>query len=146
MEIWDEKLYQGICPGKSKNTSHEEFVHSIQNGCKDFWGGKRVRRLCDGTGAQKDIPGRCQGTDRIWGQMLSLLSGHPIRDRNLKVTGPLQASGLWKPYRRLLKSFVARRSRQALKIIVINAMEIPCFMMPSLAIERRMHPNENSTR
>jgi hypothetical protein len=36
MEIWDEKLYQGICPGKSKNTSHHEFIHSIQTAVKIF--------------------------------------------------------------------------------------------------------------
>ena len=36
MEIWDEKLYKGICPGKSKNTSHEEFVRSIQTAVKIF--------------------------------------------------------------------------------------------------------------
>ncbi|OGP92543.1 MAG: radical SAM protein [Deltaproteobacteria bacterium RBG_16_48_10] len=29
MEIWDEKLYQGICPGKSKEVGHAEFLHSI---------------------------------------------------------------------------------------------------------------------
>ena len=36
MEIWDEKLYKGICPGKSKNTSHEEYVRSIQTAVKIF--------------------------------------------------------------------------------------------------------------
>ena len=36
MEIWDKKLYKGICPGKSKNTSHDEFVHSIQTAVKIF--------------------------------------------------------------------------------------------------------------
>ncbi len=29
MEIWDTKLYQAICPGKSQNTSHQEFVRAI---------------------------------------------------------------------------------------------------------------------
>ncbi len=36
MEIWDNKLYQAICPGKSQSTSHEEFVTSIQNAIKVF--------------------------------------------------------------------------------------------------------------
>lgn len=36
MEIWDEKLYQAICPGKSKNTSHEVFVNSIETAVKIF--------------------------------------------------------------------------------------------------------------
>ncbi len=36
MEIWDEKLYKGICPGKSENTSHDEFVHSIQTAVRIF--------------------------------------------------------------------------------------------------------------
>jgi regulator of replication initiation timing len=36
MEIWDEKLYQAICPGKSKNTSHTEFIDSIKNAVKVF--------------------------------------------------------------------------------------------------------------
>ena len=36
MEIWDEKLYQAICPGKSKSTSHEEFVNSIHNAVDIF--------------------------------------------------------------------------------------------------------------
>ena len=36
MEIWDEKLYIGICPGKAKHTSHHEFVHSIQTAVHIF--------------------------------------------------------------------------------------------------------------
>jgi hypothetical protein len=36
MEIWDEKLYQAICPGKSKGINHEEFVNSIRNAVKVF--------------------------------------------------------------------------------------------------------------
>ncbi len=36
MEIWDEKLYKGTCPGKSKSTSHDEFVHSIRNAVRIF--------------------------------------------------------------------------------------------------------------
>lgn len=36
MEIWDEKLYEAICPGKSKNISHDEFVNSIRNAVKIF--------------------------------------------------------------------------------------------------------------
>ncbi|MHB1127627.1 MAG: radical SAM protein [Bacillota bacterium] len=30
MEIWDEKLYKAICPGKSESTSHDEFIDSIR--------------------------------------------------------------------------------------------------------------------
>jgi len=36
MEIWDKKLYQAICPGKSKNVSHEELVGSIRSAVKIF--------------------------------------------------------------------------------------------------------------
>lgn len=36
MEIWDEKLYQAICPGKAKATSHEEFLESISEAVKVF--------------------------------------------------------------------------------------------------------------
>jgi hypothetical protein len=36
IEIWDEKLYQAICPGKSKAVSHDEFVNSIRNAVKVF--------------------------------------------------------------------------------------------------------------
>ncbi len=36
MEIWNEKMYQAICPGKAKNTSHNQFVKSIQNAIKVF--------------------------------------------------------------------------------------------------------------
>lgn len=36
MEIWDKKMYQAICPGKSKNHSHDEFVASIKNAVKVF--------------------------------------------------------------------------------------------------------------
>ncbi len=36
MEIWDEKLYRAICPGKSSTTSHDEFVHSIESAVKVF--------------------------------------------------------------------------------------------------------------
>jgi biotin synthase-related radical SAM superfamily protein len=36
MEIWDEKLYEAICPGKSKNVSHETFIRSIRTAAKIF--------------------------------------------------------------------------------------------------------------
>ena len=36
MEIWDEKLYQAICPGKAKSVSHAEFVDSIGNAIEVF--------------------------------------------------------------------------------------------------------------
>lgn len=36
MEIWDEKLYKAICPGKSENTSHKEFVASIKTAVEIF--------------------------------------------------------------------------------------------------------------
>jgi len=36
MEIWDEKLYEAICPGKSKNVNHENFVRSIRTATKIF--------------------------------------------------------------------------------------------------------------
>ena len=39
MEIWDEKLYQAICPGKSDATSHKDFVHSIESGVRIFGAG-----------------------------------------------------------------------------------------------------------
>jgi hypothetical protein len=40
MEIWDEKLYQAICPGKSAGMSHEAFVKSIENAVKIFGAGQ----------------------------------------------------------------------------------------------------------
>jgi len=36
MEIFDERLYQGICPGKSKSVSHQAFLDSIGNAAKVF--------------------------------------------------------------------------------------------------------------
>jgi biotin synthase-like enzyme len=36
MEIWDEKLYEAICPGKSKNVSHQDFIRSIRTAAKIF--------------------------------------------------------------------------------------------------------------
>ena len=36
MEIWDEKLYTAICPGKSESTSHREFLHSIETAVNVF--------------------------------------------------------------------------------------------------------------
>ncbi|OGO30250.1 MAG: radical SAM protein [Chloroflexi bacterium RBG_16_56_11] len=39
MEIWDERLYQAICPGKSSGTSHEEFVRSIESAVRIFGAG-----------------------------------------------------------------------------------------------------------
>ena len=36
MEIWDDKLYQAFCPGKSEATSHAEFVQSIARAVKVF--------------------------------------------------------------------------------------------------------------
>jgi len=39
MEIWDKKLYEAICPGKSSGTSHDEFVRSIGAAVKVFGAG-----------------------------------------------------------------------------------------------------------
>ncbi len=36
MEIWDEKLYGAICPGKAKNTSHDEFLRSMEKAVDVF--------------------------------------------------------------------------------------------------------------
>ena len=36
MEIWDERLYCAICPGKSETTSHREFVESIEKAVRVF--------------------------------------------------------------------------------------------------------------
>lgn len=30
MEIWDENLYRGLCPGKAKSTPHDEFFAAIK--------------------------------------------------------------------------------------------------------------------
>jgi len=39
MEIWDDKLYQAICPGKSQSMNHKEFVDSIREAVKIFGAG-----------------------------------------------------------------------------------------------------------
>ena len=39
MEIWDEKLYAAICPGKAESTSHEVFVRSIKTAVNVFGAG-----------------------------------------------------------------------------------------------------------
>jgi biotin synthase-like enzyme len=39
MEIWDNRLYQAICPGKSQSTTHDEFLTSIRNAVKVFGDG-----------------------------------------------------------------------------------------------------------
>jgi hypothetical protein len=36
MEIWNDRLYQAICPGKSEATSHAEFMASIRSAVKVF--------------------------------------------------------------------------------------------------------------
>lgn len=36
MEVWDEQYYKAICPGKSSNTSHDEFVESITKAVEIF--------------------------------------------------------------------------------------------------------------
>jgi len=36
MEIWDEKLYKAICPGKSESISHDEFFNMIRTAVKVF--------------------------------------------------------------------------------------------------------------
>jgi biotin synthase-like enzyme len=36
MEIFDESLYKAICPGKSENTTHKEFLDSIKNAVSIF--------------------------------------------------------------------------------------------------------------
>jgi len=39
MEIWDKKLYEAICPGKSKSVSHDTFIDSIRSAVKIFGAG-----------------------------------------------------------------------------------------------------------
>jgi hypothetical protein len=39
MEIWDEKLYEAICPGKSKDVSHDTFLRSIETSVNIFGAG-----------------------------------------------------------------------------------------------------------
>ena len=39
MELWDEKLYSAICPGKAESTSHTEFVQSIKTAVDIFGAG-----------------------------------------------------------------------------------------------------------
>jgi len=39
MEIWDDKLYQAICPGKSAGTSHTEFVTALETAVGVFGAG-----------------------------------------------------------------------------------------------------------
>lgn len=36
MEIWDEKLYKALCPGKSEETSHHEFIKQIKEAVTIF--------------------------------------------------------------------------------------------------------------
>jgi Radical SAM superfamily len=36
MEIWDEDLYRGFCPGKAKTTSHDEFTDAIERAVRIF--------------------------------------------------------------------------------------------------------------
>ncbi len=36
MEIWDEKLYKAICPGKAKSVSHAAFIKSIRSAVNVF--------------------------------------------------------------------------------------------------------------
>lgn len=36
MEVWDEKYYKAICPGKAATTSHGEFVSSIERAVQVF--------------------------------------------------------------------------------------------------------------
>lgn len=39
MEIWDERLYQAICPGKAESTSHSEFAGAIDTATEVFGAG-----------------------------------------------------------------------------------------------------------
>ncbi|MCL5736868.1 MAG: radical SAM protein [Actinobacteria bacterium] len=36
MEIWDEALYKGICPGKARTTSHDDFFRAVQRAVQIF--------------------------------------------------------------------------------------------------------------
>jgi biotin synthase-like enzyme len=36
MEIWNDRLYRAICPGKSESTSHADFLESIRRAVKIF--------------------------------------------------------------------------------------------------------------
>ena len=36
MEIWGEALYRAICLGKAENTSHTEFLKSIESAVRLF--------------------------------------------------------------------------------------------------------------
>jgi len=39
MEIWDEALYKAMCPGKARDTSHNDFVQAIKTAVRIFGAG-----------------------------------------------------------------------------------------------------------
>ena len=39
MEIWDERLYQAICPGKAKDVTHDAFLRSVETAVRIFGAG-----------------------------------------------------------------------------------------------------------
>ena len=48
MEIWDERYYQAICPGKAATTTHGEFIESIRAAVKVFGEGNVYAMLVMG--------------------------------------------------------------------------------------------------
>ena len=48
MEIWDERYYQAICPGKAASTSHTEFIELIRAAVKVFGAGNVYAMLVMG--------------------------------------------------------------------------------------------------
>ena len=48
MEIWDERFYQALCPGKAATTSHSEFIELIREAVKVFGEGNVYAMLVMG--------------------------------------------------------------------------------------------------
>jgi len=86
MEIWDEKLYQAVCPGKAKSVSHEAFVDSIRNAVKVFGEGNVYGVFVMGLEPRETF---LEGVRELVGLGANVVPFvcHQIQDRSFPVTG-----------------------------------------------------------
>jgi len=128
MEIWDEKLYEAICPGKSKNVSHEDFIRSIRTAAKVFGEGNVYGVFVMGLEPKNTF---LEGVKEMTALGANVVPFVWSPNPGSKLEGHRAPTGQWFVETVLEASEIVHRAHipSGTEIIATDAMEIPCFMM-----------------
>ena len=128
MEIWDEALYRGICPGKARSVPHDEFFTAIKKAVHVFGAGNVYGVFVMGLeprGTLLEGFGLFLGLGLMW----CPLSGVPTRARSSQDIAHRPPSGTWTRSLRRPKSFTRRASPAALQTTATGATATRCSTM-----------------